>query len=93
MTFCLSRGTRPLISAWCSLIGLYSCNLLCLVCTRLSSYDQYLRETDTMYVGHGHVTPPLQVYSEANQLGGEGVKKQAAYLLGAGGEEEDNKNQ
>lgn len=46
-----------------------------------------------MYVGHGHVTPPLQVYSEANQLGGEGVKKQAAYPLGAGGEEEDNKNQ
>lgn len=39
------------------------------------------------------MTTPLQVYGEANQLGGEGVKKQAAYLMGAGCEKEDNMNQ
>lgn len=39
------------------------------------------------------MTTPSQVYGEANQLGGEGVKKQAAYLMGAGCEEEDNMNQ
>ena len=39
------------------------------------------------------MTLPSWVYGEANQLGGEGVKKQAAYLMGAGDEEEDNMNQ
>lgn len=39
------------------------------------------------------MTTPLWVYGEENQLGGEGVKKQAAYFMDAGCEEEDNMNQ